>query len=146
MSKFQPTLSASLEDDTTLPQMLFETKAPPRLNRKFKGVVKAVLTTKLAIETQVLPAWLVSEFRRLVTFANPEFFKNEHLRKSNWNTPRHIVRGEMLGTQMIIPRGVLDKADLLVIEIGGLWDFLDKRPEPQSLEISILFKAKLREY
>ncbi len=144
LAKYERELTVPLEDDIISIVEISAPKNSKGISRKFDGIVKAVLSTKLTIETQDLPGWLLNALKRLVTFSNPEFFKNEHLRKSNWDTPRHIVRGEMEGSRMILSRGVREAAASLVTQAGGQWAILDKRPDSQKLETRILFKAKLR--
>jgi superfamily II DNA or RNA helicase len=73
----------------------------------------------LAIDRIGVPPALVAALKHLASLHNPDFYKNERLRYSTWNTPRFIrCYQETLG-QLLLPRGLQDKAKGIVAEAGS---------------------------
>jgi hypothetical protein len=54
------------------------------------SAVRAVLSQRLYIEKQGLPASLLNRLKRLAAFQNPEFYKKQRMRLSTAMTPRVI--------------------------------------------------------
>jgi hypothetical protein len=72
-------------------------------------VVHADLGGMLAVHRSGLPPSVLAALRHAASLANPEFYKNENLRLSNWNTPRY-VRCYVEDLECVsLPRAMVDR-------------------------------------
>jgi hypothetical protein len=92
----------------------------------------------LAIHRAGLPASLLASLKHAASLANPEYYKNENLRISNWNTPRFIRCYREDLEFLCLPRAMADKAQALISEAGSRLTITDRRPEPTSIEVNFL--------
>lgn len=73
----------------------------------------------LEIDRIGVPPALVAALKHVASLHNPEFYKKERMRFSTWNTPRFIrCYRESLG-QLLLPRGLRDKAEQIAKEAGS---------------------------
>jgi superfamily II DNA or RNA helicase len=93
----------------------------------FGGVVRAKLGKQLEIDLGELPRALIAALKRLGTISNPVFYEKQRLRFPTYNIPRLIFCGELYEGKMILPRGVMEKAEALVRKAGASWDCEDQR-------------------
>lgn len=145
--KAMPPPSLTLNDEAEAELTVAEQALDPvDLNStvlKFDGTVDIEQTNVLKVNVNEMPARLVKELRRTATFANPKFFELRRMRFSTWGTPRFIFCGEVHPPhELILPRGVLDKASEVVTKFGGKVVIRDQRPRFK--KINIEFKGSLR--
>ena len=90
----------------------------PVLNVKLTGAmpkaIKAILANQLFIEKAGVPQSLMNRLIRLAAFKNPEFYKNQAMRLSTWNTPRIIGCAENHSKHLALPRGRLESVESLL--------------------------------
>jgi len=107
------------------PLMPWEIKRKISLN--FPKSTKAVLFDALYVEKLELSKSLLHTLQRLASFANPEFFIRQNLRKSTFNTPRVISLYDINERYIILPRGLLIKVKQLFEKNRALLYIEDKR-------------------
>ncbi len=106
------------------------TPAPPK-------TVPARAGAMLSIDRVGLPPDMVSALKHLASLHNPEFYEKERLRLSTWNTPRFIrCYRESLG-QLLLPRGLRDRAEKIVADAGSSLVVVDSDQAPQRTEVSL---------
>ena len=111
-------------------------------NQYFGQKITAELSSQLYINTEGVSSKLVAAFKRLATFANPEFFKKQKMRFSTWNIPRYIFCGELRDSHLILPIGLLEKVEEICKDTGSRLSLKDSRPNHRKFKIS--FKGKLK--
>jgi superfamily II DNA or RNA helicase len=109
--------------------------APPK-------VIHAEWSGMLAIRRAGLPASLLASLKHAASVANPEFYKNENLRISNWNTPRYVRCYAEDLEFLYLPRAMVDKARDLAAQAGSRLEITDRRADPPRIDIA--FTATLR--
>lgn len=110
---------------------LREEPAPPK-------AVHAEWGGMLAVHRAGLPPSLLTSLKHAASLPNPEFYKNENLRISNWNTPR-FVRCYAEDLQFLhLPRAMAASAHALMAEAGTRLEIVDRRPEPEPIEVNFL--------
>ncbi len=110
---------------------LREEPAPPKtVNAEWGGM--------LAVHRAGLPPSLLASLKHAASLANPEFYKNENLRISNWNTPRFVRCYTEDLPFLYLPRAMAASAHALVAEAGSRLEITDLRPEPERIEVSFL--------
>jgi hypothetical protein len=124
----------------------FEEKALDRISAVihkgiFTGTIKAELRQQLSIDTKELPRALIAAFKRLGTISNPVFYEKQRLRLPTYLIPRLIFCGELHSGEIILPRGVLDKAQELAKKSGACWQCRDMRNDTAACEFT--FSGKL---
>ncbi|SCE69430.1 hypothetical protein GA0074696_0275 [Micromonospora purpureochromogenes] len=107
------------------------------------AVVHAEWAGMLAIRRAGLPASLLASLKHAASLANPEFYKNENLRLSNWNTPRFVRCYTEDLEFLYLPRAMADKAADLVAQAGSRLDITDRRADPPPIDVT--FTATLRD-
>jgi superfamily II DNA or RNA helicase len=110
---------------------LREEPPPPR-------TVQAEWGGMLAVHRAGLPPSLLTSLKHAASLPNPEFYKNENLRISNWNTPR-FVRCYTEDLQLLyLPRAMAASAHAMLAEAGSRLEITDQRPEPEPIEVNFL--------
>jgi len=113
-----------------------EQPPPPTVSAEWLGM--------LAIRKAGLPPSLLAALKHAASLANPEFYKNENLRLSNWNTPRYVrCYGEDL-EYVYLPRAMVDKARDLVAAAGSILEITDRRADPAKIDVR--FTGTLRDH
>ena len=110
--------------------------APPK-------VIRAEWSGMLAVRRAGLPPSLLASLKHAASLANPEFYKNENLRISNWDTPRYIRCYTEDLEFLYLPRAMADKAGELVAQAGSRLEITDRRADPPRIEVA--FTATLRD-
>jgi len=118
-------------------------KTPPSRRRSEEPIhgplpsaVRAVLSQRLYIEKQQLPAVLLNRLKRLAAFQNPEFYKKQRMRLSTAMTPRVITCAEELAQFISLPRGCAPEAERLLCEHGISFNLEDERQHGTPLDVS----------
>lgn len=94
---------------------------------KFPQNTKSVLFDALYIEKLELSKSLLHTLQRLASFANPEFFIRQNLRKSTFNTPRIISLYDINERYIILPRGLVGQVKQLFSKNNANLFIEDKR-------------------
>ncbi len=111
-------------------------------NQCFGQEISAKLSSQLYINTEGVSSKLVAAFKRLATFANPEFFQKQKMRFSTWNIPKYIFCGELRDSYLILPIGLLEKVEEICKNAGARLNIRDNRPNHRKFKVS--FKGKLK--
>jgi hypothetical protein len=79
-----------------------------------------------------VPPALLAALKHLASLHNPEFYEKERLRFSTWNTPRFIRCYHETLDQLLLPRGLRDKAQQVVADAGSRLALVDgcAAPDP----------------
>lgn len=101
-----------------------------------------VLSNLIYFEKAQLPQALANRLIRLAAFQNPEFYKNQAMRMSVWDTPRVICSAENFPLHIGLPRGCMDAAQALLQENGIQCDLRDERFTGKSIDVA--FAGTLR--
>ena len=95
----------------------------------------------LAVDRIGMPPAMLAALKHLASLHNPDFYEKEKLRFSTWNTPRFIrCYRETLG-QLLLPRGLREKAAKIVAEGGSELVVVDDRGDDGTIDVSL--RAKL---
>ena len=104
-------------------------KAPARIGARAQAM--------LAIDRIGMPPSMLAALKHLASLHNPEFYQKEKLRFSTWNTPRFIrCYRETIG-QLLLPRGLSEKAARVVTEGGSELVVADCRDDDATIEVSL---------
>jgi superfamily II DNA or RNA helicase len=79
----------------------------------------------LAIDRIGVPPALLAALKHLASLHNPEFYEKEKLRFSTWNTPRFIRCYRETLDELLLPRGLRDKATRVIADAGSRLDVID---------------------
>jgi superfamily II DNA or RNA helicase len=79
----------------------------------------------LAIDRIGIPPALLAALKHLASLHNPEFHEKEMLRFSTWNTPRFIRCYRETLDELLLPRGLRDKAERVVVDAGSRLEMVD---------------------
>jgi len=109
----------------------------------FPKHTKAVLYDAIYIEKAQLAKEVMNRLQQMASFANPEFYIRQNLRKSTYNTPRVITSYDLNERYIILPRGLTPKVQKLFAKYKAALQIEDKR-SIQSIEKK-KFHLKLRE-
>jgi hypothetical protein len=100
--------------------------------------IHATAGAMLAIERIGVPPALLSGLKHLGSLHNPDFYKNERLRLSTWKTPRFIRCYRETLDQLLLPRGLRERAEAIVAEAGSRLVVNDGCPIPGPVEFGLL--------
>jgi len=85
----------------------------------YKGTIRLIYSRNIQIDISGLPSRLIAALKKLATFANPEFFEAQRMRRSTWDIPRYICCAELEGTHICLPRGQLNTCRELLEKAGA---------------------------
>lgn len=119
------------------------------LIEKEHSIIKLVVPMELTLirdeQIQIplpgLPAGLVSRLKRLATFPNPKFYERQRMRMPTYPEERFIFSGELRGAWLILPRGLMDKATVLLKKAGASVVVEERRTARKGLKVT--FSGKL---
>lgn len=120
-----------------------EVKNKRKNNFKFPKEIDVILNDMVYIDKANLSAAVKNSFRRLATFANPEFFKKQRMRMSVYNIPMIIDCSKEDEKYLKIPRGTYEYLCDLCKEQNVKIKVKDKRNKGKKIEI--FFNGTLRE-
>jgi len=109
----------------------------------YKGIIKLNYSRNIQIDISGLPSSLITALKKLVTFANPEFFEAQRMRRSTWNIPRYICCAELEGTYICLPRGQLKSCRELLEKAGASVSVSDNRKSCYT-QIPFSFSGELK--
>ena len=138
----------SLSNDTIdigheISDMKQEVTTKNKNNIEYPKSIKIILNDMIYIDKANLSAIVKNSFRRLATFANPEFYKKQSLRMSVYNIPMIIDCSKEDDKYIKLPRGTYEYLESLCKTNNIKIDKTDKRFKGE--KINITFNGKLRE-
>ncbi|MFC1569111.1 DEAD/DEAH box helicase family protein [bacterium] len=98
------------------------------------------LNSGITIDIQNLPSRLITAFKRTAVFANPKYFEMQRLRFSTWKIPKYIFCGELLGSNLILPRGVILQCQDIVNLVGAKSTIRDQQIKLDAIEFKFIGK------
>ncbi len=105
--------------------------------------IKVILNDMVYIDKANLSGVVKNSFRRLATFANPEFYKKQRMRLSVYNIPMVIDCSKEDDKYLKLPRGTYEYLESLCKNNNVKIIKTDKRFKGN--KIDIVFKGKLRD-
>ena len=120
-----------------------EIKDKQKNNFDFPKSISVILNNMVCIDKANLSSSVKNCFRRLATFANPEFFKRQRMRLSVHNVPMVIDCSKEDNKYLMIPRGKFEYLCELCNENNVKMKIIDNRNNGQKLNIK--FNGKLRD-
>lgn len=108
----------------------------------FGQKIDVELSSQLYIDIDGMPSKLVAALKRLATFANPEFFQKQKMRFSTWSIPKYIFCGDLEGSKLILPSGLVEKVEEICEDAGAEFKLNDCRPDHRRFRVS--FKGELK--
>jgi superfamily II DNA or RNA helicase len=99
--------------------------------------IRATAGAMLGIDRIGVPPALLAALKHLASVHNPDFYEKEKMRFSTWNTPRLIRCYRETLDQLLLPRGLRERAEALVSEAGSHLAIRDGwgQPEPVAYEL-----------
>lgn len=105
--------------------------------------IDVILANKIYIEIADLPHKIVAQLKRLASFSNPVFFKQQAMRFSTNGIPRYICLATIEKNYLCLPRGCLDDVNKLLSDLSVCIQLEDKRRLGKKLK-SLKIKTELR--
>lgn len=119
-----------------------EIKDKSKNNFKFPKNINIILNDMIYIDKANLNASVKNCFRRLASFANPEFYKKQRMRMSVYNIPMVIDCSKEDEKYLKLPRGTFEYLKVLCDENDIKMNITDKRNS--GLLLDCKFNGKLR--
>jgi len=102
-------------------------------------VVDVALGAGIRIDGEQLSPSLYATLKHAATMPNPEFYDRQRRRQSTWDVPRFIRSyDETVEGSLVLPRGLLETVNKLIVEAGSRLEIEDKRSagSPQELKFT----------
>lgn len=112
-------------------------------NIEYPKSIKVILNDMVYIDKANLSGVVKNSFRRLATFANPEFYKKQKLRMSVYNIPMIIDCSKEDDKYLKLPRGTYEYLESLCKKNNVKIIKTDKRFKGN--EIDVVFNGRLRD-
>ena len=93
-------------------------------------IIQARLGAMLSIQRAGLPPAMVAAFKHLASIPNPAFYEKQRMRFSTWDTPRFIRCYHEDPEWLRLPRGVTERVEALVDQLGSRLEVTDDRSDP----------------
>ena len=91
----------------------------------------------LSIDRIGMPPALLAALKHLASLHNPAYYEKERLRLSTWKTPRFLrCYGESLD-RLLLPRGLREAADAVIVEAGSRLVVHDRRPPLSPIDVRL---------
>lgn len=120
-----------------------EVIAKCKSNIEYPKSIKVILNDMVYIDKANLSGVVKNSFRRLATFANPEFYKKQKLRMSVYNIPMVIDCSKEDDKYLKLPRGTYEYLESLCKNNNVKIIKTDKRFKGN--EIDVVFNGRLRD-
>lgn len=120
-----------------------EVKSRRKNNFIFPKKINVVLDDMIYIDKAKLNAGAKNSFKRLATFANPEFYKKQRMRMSVYNVPMVIDCSQEDEKYIKIPRGTYEYLCDLCNDQNVQMEVLDKRNPGEKIDVQ--FNGQLSE-
>ena len=99
--------------------------------------IGARMGAMLAIDRIGVPPALLAALKHTASLHNPEFYEKERMRFSTWDTPRFIRCYRETLDQLLLPRGLHDKARAIVAEAGSDLRVVDALAGPDQIGVTL---------
>ena len=113
-------------------------------NIEYPKSINVTLKDMVYIDKTNLSSIVKKSFRKLATFANPEFYKKQRLRLSVYNVPMIIDCSQENDKYLMLPRGTYDYLENLC-KINNV-KIIKKDERFVGNKINVTFKGTLRDY
>ena len=120
-----------------------EVKVKSKNNIDYPKSIKVILKDMVYIDKANLDGVVKNSFRRLATFANPEFYKKQKLRMSVYNVPMVIDCSKEDEKYLNLPRGTYDYLESLC-NVNNI-EIISKDERFVGNKIEVKFNGSLRE-
>ena len=120
-----------------------EVKVKSKNNIDYPKSIKVILKDMVYIDKANLDGVVKNSFRRLATFANPEFYKKQKLRMSVYNVPMVIDCSKEDGKYLKLPRGTYNYLESLC-NVNNI-EIISKDERFVGNKIEFKFNGSLRE-
>lgn len=120
-----------------------EIKTKTKNNISYPKSINIILKDMIYIDKANLSSEVKNAFRRLATFANPEFYKKQRLRMSVYNTPMIIDCSKEDEKYIKLPRGTYEYLENLCNINNILINKTDTRNK--GIKLNLKFNGKLRD-
>ena len=120
-----------------------EVKLKSKNNIDYPKSIKVILKDMVYIDKANLDGVVKNSFRRLATFANPEFYKKQKLRMSVYNVPMVIDCSKEDEKYLKLPRGTYDYLESLC-NVNNI-EIINKDERFVGNKIEVKFNGSLRE-
>ena len=120
-----------------------EVKLKSKNNIDYPRSIKVILKDMVYIDKANLDGVVKNSFRRLATFANPEFYKKQKLRMSVYNVPMVIDCSKEDGKYLKLPRGTYNYLESLC-NVNNI-EIISKDERFVGNKIEFKFNGSLRE-
>lgn len=120
-----------------------EVKVKSKNNIDYPKSIKVILKDMVYIDKANLDGVVKNSFRRLATFANPEFYKKQKLRMSVYNVPMVIDCSKEDEKYLKLPRGTYDYLESLC-NVNNI-EIISKDERFVGNKIEVKFNGGLRE-
>ena len=102
------------------------------------ATIRARLAATLSVERSGLPPAFVAALKHLASIHNPVFYEKQRMRFSTWDTPR-FIRCYYEDLEWIhLPRGLVERVEGLVADLGSRLEVTDVRPEHSSVGLRFI--------
>lgn len=105
------------------------------------GKMHIILADGIYVDAINLKPRIQNQIRCLAVLNNPQYFKNLHMHRSNWDTPSAVYLGEDINGYIHIPRGLLDQIEERCKKSQIDYEIVDKRQSGRP--ISVDFNGEL---
>ena len=112
-----------------------------RMHPPAPAVIRARLGAGISLERAGLPPALLGSLKHAASLHNPEFYKREKRRLSTYGVPRFVRCYHEDLEWLLLPRGLREVVQDLVLQAGSRLEITDDRPEPPLHDFS--FNAQL---
>ena len=120
-----------------------EVKVKSKNNIDYPKSIKVILKDMVYIDKANLDGVVKNSFRRLATFANPEFYKKQKLRMSVYNVPMVIDCGKEDEKYLKLPRGTYNYLESLC-NVNNI-EIISKDERFVGNKIEVKFNGSLKE-
>lgn len=106
-----------------------------RITVQVPHAVKARLGAAITVDSAGLPPALLATLKHAATMPNPVFYERQRRRASTWDTPRYLQNfDETASGDLLLPRGLLDRLNQLIVQAGSKLELTDERDAGASHE------------
>ena len=99
-----------------------------RITVQVPHAVKARLGAAITVDSAGLPPALLATLKHAATMPNPVFYERQRRRASTWDTPRYLQNFDETATgDLVLPRGLLDRLNQLIVQAGSKLELTDQR-------------------
>lgn len=91
---------------------------------------------QIHMPTSGMPGGLITMLKRLATFPNPKFYERQQMRLPTYPEQRFVFSGELRETELVLPRGLIDKVTALLEKAGACLSIEDRRTARKGLKVT----------